>query len=133
MNKNNFFDRQGSSINKTPEVHPVWRGIGFILMIFIPILSFLAASVVLDLNNQNGWFMIPAELFWSNQPKLINILAKVGIYVSDQLILAKLVLTVIISFIAYTVFTLVTFLMNRLFGPPRYQVPDVPPLRRKNR
>ncbi len=132
MNKNNYFDKR-SPANQEQQVHPVWRGIGLILMVFIPVLSFLASSVILDLNNQYGWFMIPSELFLGNQPKLTFYLSKVGIFISDQLILAKLALTAAVSFVVYAVFTLITFLMNRMFGPPRYQVPDVPPLRRRSR
>ena len=133
MNKNNFFDRPDYKNDKKQAVHPVWRGIGFLLMIIIPILSFLASEVILDMNNQYGWFMIPAELFLNNQPQFLNLLAKVGIYLTDMLLPAKIVMTIGISFIIYTLFMLVTFLMNRLFGPPRYQVPDVPPLRRRSR
>lgn len=116
MNKNNFYTRQKSYMERKSVIHPVWRGVGLVLMIFIPVLSYLASSVILDLNEEARWFPIPPEFIINWQ---------------DPLILMRLFITVMLSFVVYALFMLVTFLMNSLFGPQRYIPPDLPPLKRK--
>ncbi len=117
MNKNNFFTRNKSYMEKKKMIHPIWRGVGLVLAIFIPILSYLASSVILDLNRDAKWFPIPPEFIIRWQ---------------DPLILMKLFITVLLSFLVYALFLLVTFFMNSLFGPSRYIPPDLPPLKRRH-
>ncbi len=116
MNKNNFFTRNKSYMDKKKTIHPIWRGVGLVLMVFIPILSYIASGLILELNQESKWFPIPAEFIISWQ---------------DPLILMKLFITVIVSFLVYALFLLVTFFMNSLFGPNRYIPPDLPPLKRR--
>jgi hypothetical protein len=44
---------------KAKEIHPVWRGIGLIMIFLIPILSFALSDVLLQSARSNG---IPLEL-----------------------------------------------------------------------
>jgi hypothetical protein len=119
MNKNNVFTSERLSDRKDKHVHPVWRGIGFVMMIFIPILSYLASSVILEANSTEHWFPIPKEFVirWQTEPY----------------ILMKLFITAILCFIIYALFNLITFFMMALFGPKRYIGPDMPPLKKPKR
>jgi hypothetical protein len=46
---------------KAKEIHPVWRGIGLIMIFLIPILSFALSDVLLQSARSNG-IVIPLEL-----------------------------------------------------------------------
>lgn len=101
---------QPSSSQK--EIHPIWRGIGFAMMLLIPFLSYVAAIAILDENIKQRWFPIPSDLLirWGNDPMLV----------------IKIILTVLIAFALYLVFMLVTFMLNKIIAPPRYGPLDAP-------
>jgi len=46
---------------KSREPHPVWRGIGLIMIILIPVLSFAISDVLLQAARSNG-IIVPLEL-----------------------------------------------------------------------
>jgi hypothetical protein len=118
MNKNNMFTREKSRAAQEAEIHPIWRGVGFVLMIFLPILSYIGAMVIMDYNNTMHWFPIPSEFIANWWPR-------------DPYILMRLFITVILCFVIYALFSLITFFMHSLFGPKRYIPPDLPPLKKK--
>ncbi len=97
------------------EIHPIWRGIGFILMVVVPIASFLLSIWLLERNATQNWFPIP-----------IDILSPWG---PDPLIFVKLFMTLIVSVVVFAILMLIRFVMNLLFGPPRYGPHDAPPIR----
>lgn len=94
------------------EIHPVWRGIGFILVVLTPVLAFFGSLLILQLNAQNGWIAIPKEL-----------LAK---GVSDSFLYVKIFLTITLSFLIYAIFLLFTFILYSIVAPPRYGPLDAP-------
>jgi len=103
-----------TNVRLTPpkkEVHPVWRGVGFVFMIFIPIISISLAILLVDGNTENKWFEIPSDIM---------------VKAKDPTILVKAILTVLFILILYAIFTMITFITNRLFGPPRYGPYDLP-------
>ena len=93
-------------------IHPVWRGIGCILLVLIPAISYIAAEFIVINRSNVSWVIIPAELILKDY--------------KDPLILVKLVYTVIFVFILYLILTVITFAINKLFGPDRYGPLDVP-------
>jgi hypothetical protein len=93
-------------------VHPIWRGVGFILIILIPVLSYVGMLLILQENAKSGWFSIPRDL--------------ISPYVEPYLYI-KVIITVMLMFIFYAIFLFITALMNRMAAPPRYSVYDVPP------
>jgi len=94
------------------EIHPIWRLIGLAMMLLIPFLSYLAAVGLLQENAKQRWFPIPGDLLirWGNDPML-------GI---------KILLTLVIAFLLYLIFMMVTFILNRFIAPPRYGPTDAP-------
>jgi hypothetical protein len=44
---------------KRKGVHPVWRGIGCIMLFLILVMSYAGASLFVDANNQNEWIVVP--------------------------------------------------------------------------
>lgn len=106
-----------STREKTPkkkEIHPIWRGVGFALIILIPILSYASSILLLDANRANGWVKIPQELVIKGW--------------GDPNLLMKIILTVVLSILLYGVFSLITFVLYSSLGPPRYGPYDVPPV-----
>lgn len=93
-------------------VHPVWRGIGCVLMIIIPALSYFAADYFITNARLYNWVIIPTEMLIS--------------FYKDPLILVRLLYTAIFIAILYLFLTAITFVINRFFGPPRYGPTDVP-------
>jgi hypothetical protein len=110
-------------------IHPIWRGIGFLFMVLIPILGYAAAQVLLDLNGKNNWFPLP-----------IDLLARPGMFLysafPDPLLYIKLILSFVFIMLLYMIFTLVTFIVMGTFGVSNnkrdpYYVPPVTRRRRK--
>jgi uncharacterized membrane protein YbhN (UPF0104 family) len=108
--------KQQSFIKQQPapkrEIHPIWRGIGFLFMIIVPILSYFAAIMLINENINQHWLPVPADLIISG---------------NDPLLLLKILLTILISLVFFLIFILITFLLFSAFGPSRYGPLDVPP------
>jgi hypothetical protein len=121
MGKYNTYSRREPLGPKKNELPPVLRGVGFAMMILIPLISFAAADTLLKYNQQYRWVAIPVDLLAKNKalPKLLWV---------------EGVLTIAIAVALYAVFMMITFLVYRFFGPPQYgpyDVPGVPYRRRK--
>ncbi len=43
-------------------VHPVWRGIGFLLMGVVFVMSYAGANLLVEANKTKGWVVVPAEI-----------------------------------------------------------------------
>ena len=43
-------------------VHPIWRGIGFLLMGLIAIMSYAGANLLVERNKIKGWVAVPYEI-----------------------------------------------------------------------
>ena len=103
-------DRKGT-------VHPIWRGVGIFMMVLVPAMGFGGALLVLDANSHNSWFRIPNQLLVPG---------------TDHLLLVKGILTIIIGAIIYFLLMMLTFIIYRIFGPPRLGPQDAPPVQWKS-
>ncbi len=106
-----YVTREQKNPAKAP-IHPIWRGIGCILLIVIPVVSYVAADYFVSNANSFNWMIIPQDL-------VIN-------FPRDPLILVRVLYTAIFVFILYLILTVITFVINRFFGPSRYGPFDVP-------
>lgn len=118
MPKRHSYDTQMRLTPAKKEMHPVWRGVGLIFLIITPIISISLAILLVTLNRQNNWVNIPKELL---------------VKAKDPLLLVKIILSVAFILILYAIFTFITVLATRLFGPPRYGPYDVPAEKFKRR
>jgi hypothetical protein len=112
MTKYSRYEQEPKKEPAKGEVHPVWRGIGCVLMIIIPIISFIAADYLVTNAGSISWVVIPDEL-------LVNAY-------KDPWILVRILYTAIFIAVLYLLLTVVTFIINKYFGPPRYGPMDVP-------
>ena len=104
--------RQQEEMREARErVHPIWRGVGMLLIILAPILGYFGSLVLLEENTKQGWFVIPTDFLASS---------------GDPLLYVKIGLTLFLAFILFFVFQLFGTIMLRFLGPPRYGPYDVP-------
>jgi hypothetical protein len=98
------------------KVHPIWRGIGCIMMVIIPIVSFVIAEALVEMNLTEGWVAVPPDLVGP---------------ASSPYLYAKLAMTVLVAVILFAMYTLGYMVIYSVLGPPRYSRIDAPPERRK--
>jgi len=99
-----------------PPTHPIWRGIGCLLLILLPIIAFAGAKLLVQANRTRRWIQIPAELTGSF---LIPVVGRV--YYAD------LAVTVGLIIIGFGIITVVYAIVYKFLGIPRYGPLDSPP------
>jgi hypothetical protein len=112
--------RRESSQSLTPSknsqpMHAIWRGVGFGMMILIPVMSYALARLFLDENFIKGWITFPKNMYLENTP-----------LPSDLLIL--ILIMIVFMLVMYAIFTFFSLIIFRLFAPPSYGPLDVPPI-----
>jgi len=116
MTKHNMFRTDFPPKPSKLPMHPVWRGIGLILMLVLPIGSYLFASMLIENNDRFSWVIIPTDIILNRYPQ-------------DPMILVRLLYALIILFAVAAVLAFFTFLMSSLFGPAKHDPYDAPPKR----
>ena len=129
--KNNF--RQVKPRKR--ELHPVWRGIGCLIILVLPLMSYASAVIIVDYGISQRW-PIPRELL--GRPQLPEILFKLPsiaqifypvlgwINFYAYLAVGVIILVLLVGFLSF-----VYALMYRYVGPPQYSPIDAPPTGRK--
>jgi hypothetical protein len=116
MSKYSQTYRRQTSKPRPWSVHPIWRGIGCILIILIPIISFAGAKILVQENMKQKWVQIPDEL------RGFFFLPSLG-----QVFFADLAVAIILMVIGFGLMTIIYALIYRIFGPSPYGPMDVPP------
>jgi hypothetical protein len=101
------------------KIHPIWRGIGCLLLILLPIIAFAAAKVLVQENFRQHWVSIPEQLAGS------MVVPSIG-----RVFYTDLAVTIILIVIGFGLLTVLYAMVYRLFGPPTYGPLDAPPQRR---
>jgi hypothetical protein len=116
---------------KAKQIHPIWRGIGCVFTILIPILSIAGASVTINYGLDHGW-PIPYQLL--GYPRLPDL-----VYKSDALaallnpvttwnnLYAILALAFMYMLALGGLLAFFNALVYSFAGPPRWGPQDVPP------
>jgi len=115
------------------EVHPVMRGIGCIMMVIVPILSYLAATVLVPI------FPIPLLPGMTRAldvpPWLYNLLTGLQPffnYVESQpLFVSFIIFALVLSILIFSIMSIVYGFIYKAFGPSQYGPTDEPPIRKK--
>jgi hypothetical protein len=130
MTKYSTVSRQAPS-RKIRQVHPIWRGIGCLFTILIPIISYAGAYLTVEYGLDHGW-PIPNQLL--GFPRLPDF-----IYRSDALaaflspittwnnLYANLALAFVYMLLLGGLLALVNALVYQFAGPPRWGPQDIPP------
>ena len=127
MGKYSMFDPPST---KKKEIAPIWRGIGCILIIFMPALAYGLMVLIVPLVVKSGY--APLELLARvHFPDIVYglpILSPVASFLGgiDYLWIKLIAFFVILIFLA-GLFTLVYISLYQLIGPERYSKIDAPP------
>lgn len=106
MTKYVKYNKPTRSLKERMEPHPVWRGIGLILAILIPVMSYYLVSFALENPGKYSWIVIPREL-------VINRLW-------DPLMVIKLLYSLVAVLAIYMVIALFTFIISSMIGTGRH-------------
>jgi hypothetical protein len=110
---------------KVKQTNPIWRGIGCLLIILAPIISFAIANVVLQSGIVQQYINLPRELRRTVTLPLIG--------TEVPYFYATLALTVAILVALFAVVFVVYSAVYRIIGPSPYGPTDVPPVRPRRR
>ncbi len=127
MTKYEKFNPRASAAERPWDIHPVWRGIGCLLMILIPIMAYAGATLLVQANLENQWLPTPAGL-----SRTVSI---PGIGEVKYLFL-NLVVAAVLSLVGFAVLVALYAFIYRLVGPPPLGPLDADPnefRRRKKR
>ena len=113
MTKFSNYRNTSQSRQEKEQIHPIWRGVGFIFIILAPLMGWFGAQVLLDANKENGWFRIPSDFLARG---------------ADSLLYVKIGLTIILAFLIFFVLQFIGVILYRMVGPERYGPLDVPPI-----
>lgn len=120
---------------KITGVHPVMRGIGCIMMVLVPILSYGVALLLIDYGIRHGW---PIPPNWLQPINIHPLLLKVqglnpvwAVLRRQDNFIAVVVFTIGIIVLVGGIMSIIYGYIYTLFGPPRYGPQDAPPIRVK--
>lgn len=60
MGRYQQYERRVKEESERP--HPIWRGLGFLLMAVIAVMSYAGANLLVEANKTRGWVRVPAEI-----------------------------------------------------------------------
>jgi hypothetical protein len=116
-------------------VHPVMRGIGCLMMVIVPILSYGLAVLLVNYGRSRGW---PIPQSWFGHPTIHPLLLRLqglrpvwDFLVQQNNLIANVIFAVAIMVVIGGIMSIIYGYMYTLFGPPQYGPSDVPPLRIK--
>lgn len=132
MGKYDSLNRRRKS-KPTETTHPIWRGIGCLMIVIMPVIAFGFAVITLEAALAQDW-PIPRQFlgyvslpdFLYNSRILIPILNSIT---SVENLMAYIVFTFIYVVILGAILSFVYAIAYRLVGPPVYGPLDVPPPR----
>lgn len=83
--------------------HPIWRGLGFLLMAVIAIMSYAGANLLVEANKTKGWIAVPAEI-------------QGGVSWAPDLY-AELIVAFFLTFVGFGILTIVYSIIYRISRP----------------
>ena len=123
MGKYYSFQKQEATKKQSEGLPPIWRGIGFGMMILIPGLAYVGMQVLMQYNQDHNYilFQIPLDLINKNG--------------SDPYLFIKIGIVLFLMLVLYAILMMITFLLNKIFSPSELGPYDVPRVayRRKRR
>ena len=131
MTKYSDFQQRKSVRKNKNQPHPVWRGIGCLLILFVPVLSYFLAAATVQLTVDQNWPMpyqlmgypvIPV-LLWKD----IGIVPLLSFIQSQDNLYAILAITLVYLVIFSALFSFGYAFLYRFIGPSRYGPMDAPP------
>lgn len=115
------------------QIHPVMRGIGCILMVLVPIISYGSAVLLVNYGVRSGW---PIPPNWLGTPTFHQLLWRLsGLQVilnflqAQTNLVANLIFAIALTILIFGIMAIIYGFIFKLFGPPEYGPTDAPPIR----
>lgn len=118
------------------KVHPIWRGIGCILLVVVPVISFLLARFYMayvDLLPLPNELLRPVILPFYNSGLVDRTIYRINNFLSGRLLIGDIFFTIIFMALGFGVLSIIYGAIYRVIGPPRYGPLDAPEQKRKRR
>jgi len=96
------YAKESRSLHEKAAPHPIWRGIGLIMLIVLPVMSYLIVTYFLQNPSLVPWLEIPEQIIFKT--------------IWDPFIVVKLIGTILLTFIFFVVISVFTFIINSMFG-----------------
>ena len=119
---------------KKPEANPIWRGIGCILIVVVPVISYALTAILTPLIVATD--LVPLELLghvkfpeWAVKTPILSDIALFIGGINDLGL--KLIAFFVILLLVAAIFSLLYSLVSQVIGPPRYSDKDAPPSKYK--
>jgi quinol-cytochrome oxidoreductase complex cytochrome b subunit len=131
MGKYSKYQKQPKELK--PAMHPIWKGIGCLMAIFLPALSYIGALELVKTGLNNGW-PIPANLLgfvqfpeWVWKVSLLAGLLRP--ITSFRNFYVVIIFTLVILILLSGILSLFYSILYRFIGPPRLSPLDAPPIK----
>jgi peptidoglycan/LPS O-acetylase OafA/YrhL len=122
-------------MNRSRDTHPIWRGIGCLMMIVVPLVSYAGALKIVEYGLKHYW-PFPAEFLgyiqfpqWVWRAPVLPLL--VTPIANFKNMGAVLVFTLGLIVLLAAIFSTVYAMIYRTMGPSRYTTFDAPPSKYK--
>ncbi len=119
MGRYTKYEHKSQSKPRPYQVHPIWQGIGCLLLIVIPILSYAGAVVLVRENLTRHWLPAPAVLMQSVY------IPVVGIWVPH--LYANLLTGLLLALCGFAAVTMIYGVLYSAIGPSRFGPLDAHP------
>lgn len=114
-------------------LHPIWRGIGCLIAVILPIISYFGSLEIIKIGLAKGW-PIPQSLLgfvtfpiWVWKYSILtNLLAPITIIPNFY---AVVVFTIVLTIILSGILSLVYSIIYRIVAPPQLSDVDAPPIK----
>lgn len=116
---------QKNSVKEMQKIHPVWRGVGFALMVLVPIMAYATMKIFMEQNDINGWIPITNDMLAKQGDLLFR-------FFPDPLLYVKLIAFIACLVVYFAVFTFLSFLVTGMLGatPQKADPYYVPPIKK---
>lgn len=122
MSKYDKFNPRASAAARPWDIHPIWRGIGCLLMILVPVMAYAGAVLLVQANVSQGWVPIGTEL-----AQTVTI-PNVG---SFKYLFANLLVAGILAVLGFGLIVAIYSLIYKAVGPSQLGPLDAEPIRHK--
>jgi hypothetical protein len=134
MGRHTSFQRERARAQRN-QIHPVMRGIGCVLLVLVPIISYGSAVYLVNYGVRSGW---PIPPNWLGTPEVHPFLRRfAGLNVildflqAQTNLIANLIFALALAVLIFGILAIIYGFVFKLFGPPQYGPTDVPPIRVK--
>lgn len=120
-NKYSKYDNVSKISERPWQIHPIWRGLGCIMLVLIPIISFLGSYIM----TTEG---IITDLGIPYPPEFTRLLFSFNLMgTAYDIDIMTLVITVLLIIIGFAALMILYSIMYSVLGPPRYGPLDARP------